>query len=424
MKDKYAIAAVLSNSDKDWLFAKRSLNLSEYKNFWSLPSTVVSKEEYNEILRLGTVSKDTQKKLWNKCFIGRRSIELKFIRSAIRQRSNYRLNMALVGGKITRLLEPNKKKYTKIEFMGILDVLQRQDFKVGTCISLLIQEMVEQAKIDSALNYLEISPELSDSKIPLDEISSEELWLQALPNYLLLNAGESGSDGALIKNHTLDRFLKNYINTLKPRNLTILDLGCGSGDLVYKLVVGGYQAIGVDLYPDPIGKFSFSDQKLDLHKCKAENIHQIIEKESVSIVIMNLFAQWLHDLHAVAKSIKKIIKKRGRVLLTIVPPEYSKNGYWNFVEGEYNWVVTEPLRRKPFLVMINRTIGPVRYYPRTTPDYISSFTNSGFLCSNSEYIYIDSLLNDEEINDMFLKRPDLRRHTKIPVFLILEFISK
>lgn len=424
MIEKYAIATVFSNSGSNWLFVRRNSDLSEYKGFWSLPSTFVSKEEYNEILISGKVPNNVQKKFWDKSFSGSRSIELIFMRIGVRQRSGYRLNMALVRGKLNTPPQPNREKYSDAVFLDIIDVLQRQNFRVGTCISLLIQEMVEQAKIDSALSYLEVSPELADSVISIDEISSEELWLKALPNYLLLNTGESGSDGALIKKFTLDRFLEKYISTLTPKDNSILDVGCGGADLVYQLVKKGFKATGVDLYPDPMNKYSSSDQKLELYNCKAEEVNKIVELECTAIVVLNLVAQWVHDLNKAAMSIKQIIKKGGRVLMTIVPPEYSKNGYWNFDDGDYNWVVTEPLRRKPFLVMINRTIGPVRYYPRSTPEYISSFTKAGFFCCNSEYIYIDSLMNEVEINDLFVRRPDLRRHTKIPVFLILEFISE
>ena len=110
------------------------------------------------------------------------------------------------------------------------------------------------------------------------------------------------------------------------------------------------------------------------------------------------------------------------MLVTTVPPEFAKNGRWARAAGDYEWVVTEPLRRSPLLVMVNRTVGPVWYFPRTMPEYIETFTSAGFLCSHAQYLFIDSLLDDEETARLFQDRPDLMRHAKIPVFLVLEFV--
>lgn len=419
MNAKFALAALFRTGEDNYLFGLRSEALDEYPGKWSLPSVIISETDFLQIRTTGRVPQTAFDKLCQKCFENRFPTELRYLRSGTREREGYRLHLALVHAELDQPPLPKKTKYQRLEAASIHEVLAREHGLVGACISLLIQEMVEAGKLEPAIRYLEIPPHLAVQSVDINKLSPTDLWKLAIPNYSLLRAGESGSDGELIRSRIVDQYITRRISGLEKVKTSILDVGCGDGGLVSQLAKNGYRCSGVDIDPDPLGRHE--DENLDLRCLRAEDLGTSFRRSSFSLVIMNLVVQWIQNLEGVIRSLALVTRPNARIVVTLVPPEFSKNGHWDQSSDTFDWVIDQPIRRGPFLTMINRTVGPVWYFPRTIPDYINAFSRAGMPCVYSEYLYIDSFLDDDELDQLYSRRPDLKRHERIPAFLVLEF---
>jgi hypothetical protein len=129
------------------------------------------------------------------------------------------------------------------------------------------------------------------------------------------------------------------------------------------------------------------------------------------------------NLNKVVTAIRSLLVKNGKVLVTMPPPEFSKNGKWLKKKDIFNWLITKPSRRKEELVMINRLVGPVWFYPRSTVDILNSFGKNGLYCINAEHIYLDSYLTRKERLKILKSYPALVRHEMLPAFTALTFIK-
>src|SRR5205085_5208840 len=131
---------------------------------------------------------------------------------------------------------------------------------------------------------------------------------------------------------------------------------------------------------------------------------KIFTGQRFSLILLNLVVEWLADLDELLDSVKALIAPEGTVLVTVQPPEFTKNGRW-LLTSRPEMAISEPTRRQPFLTMLNRGVGPVWYYPHSTPDIISAFGGAGFGCVRSEYIFLDGYLTESEKTELLTRKP-------------------
>lgn len=414
LPEKYAVAAAISSPTGAMLFGLRSDKVSEYRNTWSLPSCVVTRDEFLALCSTKELNSSAKKTLSDKCFEADLDQKLILVQTVVRQRRGYTLHLALVAGDLDFLPRPSSK-YSRLDWLSLHDALDRLEYQVGTCVALLTRTMIERGELDYSLQFIEVPPDIADSKRPIEDYSPSELWAREAFSYATLRSQGFESDAEYIRDLTLERFLDRYFSSRKP--LRVLDVGCGQGDLVAKLKKAGHDASGIDLQPDPLKKHP----DLDLRVGDIDRLTESFPDQKYDLVVLNMVVQWIEDLEHVASQIMAILDVGGCVLISLVPPEHAKNGEWELRDGQFQRLTTAPLRRGQFLSMIGHSVGPLWYFPRTIPEYIHIFGKCGLPCSDATYIFIDSFLSPKELEDVLREHPELTRHQLIPTFLTMEF---
>jgi len=416
--EKYVLGLIAKYKNNGVLYVHRSKSSLEYKNFWSLPTITVDEETYKNILKEKNLSSEYINKLSQEKLGGTSIIGGELFISGVRKRTNYIINISLFNVSLVNLPQQLNPKYDNYSILQPKEVISKNKGFCGTCISLYFQGLINNDILPSTFSYLEIPPEIADSERPIVEYTTAELWKLASPNYTLLLSDKTGGEGYLIRRLTLDRFLEDFSNNHIDQSSQVLDMGCGIGNL-FKLILQKTTNIsGIDLYVD----FNCTDEfKNRIKKGDISNSDQLFENNSFDIIFLNLMVFWLPDLNSVCSCIEKILKPSGHIIVTMTHPEYTKNGEWKKVGDDYYWITKEPLKRDRFLTMINRCVGPLWFYPKTTSELIKIFSKNNFHCVDSEEIFLNSYLSKEEVNSILLKHPSLKRHLKIPNFVVYVF---
>ena len=388
---------------------------------WSIPSLIVNQTEYRNAVDLekfpDAIAKRFAKKiLSNICINGEGPLI-----SGLRQRKDNTLYTSLFNANIDTSIPLKTLKYEELKFLTPTKLLELNSGACSTCTSLYLQSLVNQGILPSTIEYLEIPPEIMDSGRKLEEYSTEELWRIAFLNYSLLLKGKTGGDGHFIRSLTLDRFLDSFIKNEINQGIKLLDLGCGDGGFLQKIGNRTEFAYGLELVKDMPGKLRGS-----LKRVKIGNLYnapKIFRDICFDWIVLNLVIQWIPNLDKLAKVIRSLLVKSGKVLVTITTPEFTKNGQWIKKKDTFNWLITKPLRRERTLTMINRLVGPVWFYPRTTIDFLNIFGNNGLFCMDGQHIYLDTYLSSKEYSKVIKIYPSLTRHEILPVFTVLKFIK-
>lgn len=418
-KKQYAIGLVIERPDGRALYVRRNSEVvSEYKRFWSMPTMAVNKAEYDTAIRSEIHSMKLLQRLATSQLGGIHLERVKFLVSGSRQRTHYLLHMAVFSAMSSVLPDKKAEKYDDLQICTPFEFLQKNNHMCGTCVSLYFQNLVKRGDLPPTIYYLEVPPELADSKRALEDYSPEELWRLAAPNYSLLMKGNAGGEGHFIRAFTLDRFLENFINKESRKEIRVLDLGSGDGALLEKILENTQHAYGLELVEDlPVR----SAVVKHIIRGNLYNVPVTLRRKRFDWIVLNLMLHWLPDLNGACSCISSLLSNRGKVLVTVTPPEFTKNGQWERRDDGFTWVMTEPLRRGRSLAMINRTVGPLWFYPRSTIDVIRTFGWNGLSCISGQEIYIDSYLSPEERKNVLISHPSLVRHEMLPVFTVFVF---
>jgi SAM-dependent methyltransferase len=420
-KERYAVGLIIERHDGKTLYVHRNPEATnEYKRFWSMPTMAVDKADFYGAISSNRYSIELLERLVKLKLRGNNLEKVKFLISGSRQRTHYILHMAVFSAMSSGLVNIKTEHYDDFQFMTPFEFLQKNNLKCGTCVSLYFQKLVESGDLPSTIYYLEVPPELADSGRALEDYSPEELWRLAAPNYSLLLKGKAGGEGHLIRGLTLDRFLHNFVDREILKKTRVLDVGSGNGAILEKILKKTQNAYGLELVEDLHVRPTVTKH---IVKGNLYNIPANLRKMQFDWVVLNLLLNWLPDLDAACSCVSSLLSSRGKVLVTVTPPEFTKNGQWETRNSRYNWVMTEPLRRARALAMINRTVGPLWFYPRSTIDVIQTFCANGLSCIGGKEIYIDSYLSSEELKNVLSSHPSLVRHEMLPMFTVL-FFSK
>jgi trans-aconitate methyltransferase len=102
----------------------------------------------------------------------------------------------------------------------------------------------------------------------------------------------------------------SLIDVLQPQpHETILDVGCGTGQLTAKIAECGAQGIGLDSSPPMIGQARQNYPKL---KFMLADARDFTLAEPVDAVFSNAALHWIRDADAVAACIARALKRGGR----------------------------------------------------------------------------------------------------------------
>lgn len=409
----YALALVYEYSGKT-LFAKRSPKRKEYPDYWSIPTVRVTEEVFHKHIMQNESKKINITKWISHRYPNTNASNGKTLLTAIRQRSEYTLEMALVGIEDAIGFEQDLQRfdgYSELTWMTTENAIKLNNNLVGTCVSLLIQHQIKNGKMRQNPDYLEVPPELSDIDA-INRLTDEELWRRCSGTYAILSSGENGGDGHIVRALALDPYLRSELSKASIGR-RLLDLGCGQGELVHYLRENGIDAYGLDVAP----ALNREESEHIFYTSSIFDSKLVFPQQTFDILVLNLVVNWIADLARLAELTSQIGAKACELHIVITPPEFSKNGEWDMTSDTPQWNIKKPFRRESFLTMVNRGIGPVRFHPHTISDILESFSRVGFFCKNLSYRFIDSSKNEIALKHTLEEYPYLVRHQFYPAFL-------
>ncbi|MDR1062854.1 MAG: class I SAM-dependent methyltransferase [Azoarcus sp.] len=411
----YSLAFVIHDNNGATLYGKRhQAEVSDYKNFWSLPSIRLSESEFHSILGGDGFNSDICDRLSN--YLG---ATVKFDEILIhgeRIRSDYFLHQLLVRAQVCSSLAASSFKYESLRFLSPEQVVSMSNGRVGTCISLYFQYLIDNKVLPTTFEYLEVPPEVADGSLILECTDSEALWKLAGPNYKLLLNNKTGTDGAMIRSLSLDRYIDGLESQCMNQRFSVLDVGCGNGAFVERLALGGINVLGIDL-----NKTAHETIKDHIIIGNASRAKELLNNQVFDVILANLVFEWIEDLSAVFNSLAQCLTNNGRIIATFTHPEFSHAGSWVSVDSTPQWIQKKSPRRAHELVMINRCAGPVRYYPRGTDQIITLGCEASLNVCGMKDLYLDTYLDNVELASTLKDRPQLVRHMILPLFRIIEF---
>ncbi|MBA4544648.1 MULTISPECIES: trans-aconitate 2-methyltransferase [Thermoactinomyces] len=105
---------------------------------------------------------------------------------------------------------------------------------------------------------------------------------------------------------------EDLIQLLSPKpHETILDLGCGTGDLTNKIAQEGAKTLGIDSSPDMINK---AREKYPHLSFEVQDAYQFQSKETFDAVFSNAVLHWIKEPTKVIKNIWFNLKPHGRLV--------------------------------------------------------------------------------------------------------------
>lgn len=115
------------------------------------------------------------------------------------------------------------------------------------------------------------------------------------------------------------------LNWLKGEKIkTILNAGCGSGELSFILALKGYEVTGFDLDKDYIDMANKNAQKMRVKKCKfsVSDIEKYKSKINYDVVIATDVLEHIKNDKAALKKLTSFVKRGGSVIITVPAGQY------------------------------------------------------------------------------------------------------
>ncbi|EKD24184.1 MAG: hypothetical protein ACD_81C00089G0020 [uncultured bacterium] len=113
------------------------------------------------------------------------------------------------------------------------------------------------------------------------------------------------------KNSYYHNDIKNFINFLIPQNSTVLEVGCGTGDIVGSLNREGSK--GIDISPTMIGIAKHKYPHIAFDVADAEHIS---ETEKYDYVIASDLVGFLEDIQQFLVELRSVTHEKSRVIIT------------------------------------------------------------------------------------------------------------
>lgn len=214
---------------------------------------------------------------------------------------------------------------------------------------------------------------------------------------------------SLLKKALLD--LKN-----KKQSFSVIDLGCGSGDILYLLKKDGYlkgaKVTGLDLDKKAIQTFK---KKLPDAKAIVSDVSNLktLKNESFDFVICNQVVEHVEDDKALIRQINRLLKKGGTLYLASVMKKWY-GLYWH--RNKFGQIVVDPTH--------------VREYA-SSKEFANLLTNQSFYIKNlnvhpgifplGDYFLLllakAGILNFTNLRDYYLAHPRIYQFSKKMLFL-------
>ncbi len=177
--------------------------------------------------------------------------------------------------------------------------------------------------------------------------------------------------------------------------LSILDAGCGNGYLCRLLAKKGARIVGVDISERlvEIAKQKENEAPLGIayHKGSLCNL-SMFKDETFDVVVSNLVLMDLPDLEKAVQELKRVLKKGGKLIFSIMHPCFSSPPVRGYVrvpqdsDRKEDWLYWKVDRYFDRSLEIWGRIdwSPVYSYHRPLSDYMNALMRSGFTLTHFE----------------------------------------
>jgi SAM-dependent methyltransferase len=194
--------------------------------------------------------------------------------------------------------------------------------------------------------------------------------------------------GDVNRQYVIDPAIFHIIGSVK--GLSILDAGCGNGYLCRLLTKKGAKMTGVELSKRfvkiaeqkerevPLGIMYYSGTVCNL---------EMFEGETFDMVISNLVLMDLPDLDKAIKEVRRVLKKKGRLIFSIMHPCFSSPPVRGWVrkpedsnrkEDWIYWKVDRYFDRSMEIWRFYPDWPPVYSFHRPLSDYVKTLIGNGF----------------------------------------------
>ncbi|HVY07558.1 MAG TPA: class I SAM-dependent methyltransferase [Burkholderiales bacterium] len=137
------------------------------------------------------------------------------------------------------------------------------------------------------------------------------------------------------------RTFHDFFQSSGLKNASILDYGCGAGDISFPMLRDGHTVLGVDIAPEMVKKAQSRAAEFDL-SARASYFHinddvlQMISARQFDVVICSSVLEYVPDDMALVRMFQSVLKDGG-ILLTSIPDKRSlfcKLDKWMYANQE------------------------------------------------------------------------------------------
>jgi len=190
------------------------------------------------------------------------------------------------------------------------------DRKEGTSVYFSVrQNMPESARelFNSLQSRLAAMPEIKRDRARLDECRRRRMARSK--SYFESVAGDWEH---IRKSYFDDRVTSLAIEKLLPRNLTLADIGCGTGSLTLELARFAHKVIGIDLSHEMLRRARLVAKERELHNVefhRGDALHLPLETHSVDAAFCVMVLHFLPDPQRAIGELCRVTRPGGSVIV-------------------------------------------------------------------------------------------------------------
>ena len=196
----------------------------------------------------------------------------------------------------------------------------------------------------------------------------------------------SGADRSF-QNILLPEILLKIRGFSKQSNLSVVDCGCGSGDLTFAINEYCDHIVGIDISKVSIElAMKYNNSPKIKYYNKSIQEYSNISRAKADICILNMVLSNVVDCVQILDAVNRVLKVGGRVLITIPHPCYWPQ-YRYYDKEEWFEYKREICMNADFTITGIGKIGNITHIHRPIENYIQELIISGFSITGFEELY-------------------------------------
>ena len=205
------------------------------------------------------------------------------------------------------------------------------------------------------------------------------------------------------------------------KGLKVLDLGCGEGGYARELARSGAIVTAIDCSEELIEYADSAAQKENLnisHFVRNSNDLYDIADEVFDVVLCSMMLMDVEDLSGTLKEIKRVLKRQGKVFITILHPCFKPpiEHHWVEENGVKQVVVKNYFHPSEWRGNVLGIEQSVIYRHKTLSEYVKIFADNDF--------YISDMNEPVPTEEQKAKSPRIEWLERIPMYLFMELKRK